>query len=423
MLPQRLLLCFVWVVFAACQAGGGLDDDSVTPAGDDDDDDDDDDDTVADDDTTPIPDGIPMGGTLSWQPNQGTPPAGTIRAGLFRVRFGEFVGEERWGAEVTQGALVGGDNVFIVYVDEAPPAGDLETSKGVGYAMYVPFVYVDVDASGLWNAGEAILGSTDRWLAWVEAEDGLPAWLVLAGAGPGWNLVTGVIEEDMEFDPVPDGATASTGLEIPTRGLPVESGVVPLDSDVLFPESGSVAAFHSGLFEGVPPAVPELFTTGVEGEGLPGPALVDWEISGPPPLDHLIPLGGGEGDDDSAGGDGPGFSVLGASYLILGYSDDGNGHFGDTCDALVAYVPPESTALIWMEPAWDDLLAAYYLAVIAQTRPGWAIQEGEFRRLLAVGAELLPPPPPGDDDSAGPQWPMGCGDDDDSAGDDDSSAP
>ena len=405
--PAPLTLLLALGLLSGCPEG---DDDDTTV----DDDDDDDDDDGDDDDATTPPAGVPMTGNLRWSPNDGALPAGAIRVGLFRMTFVGGVpsmGEETFSDQVTKGGLTG-NTLFTVYVEDMP--GDLDVVDGdTSAGVWVPFAYADSDASGGFNAGDGLIGTTDVFLAYIADEDeDLPGQLAAAGAGLGWNTVTYPTgPASAEFVSTPLGTNSTNGPEILSRLIPVAGGTVPLTTSLEVPAPSRVAAWWDG--SGTEPAAPQMFLQAVSNNGVPG-VFADWAVGGaPPPADHLEDMGP---------------TSVALYQAVVWYDGTEDDTFGGQCDLALGL--GVERILAYVEPPGADLDAAFALHV-ENARPGWKLIEGELNRPLASGMEIVPENSGGDDDddSAGgdfyDQLPDECrpvGDDDDSAGDDDDSA-
>ena len=421
---------------------GNLDDDDAS----DDDDDDDDDDASTDDDDFTIPPGIPLGGVIEYSPSDGTIPPGAVRVGLFSADADGFApAVERWSDEVTaKGGLLGGDNIYTVYVDGDPEEEEdfFPAGKGWEVALYYAFAYVDGDSSGDYNAGDPILGSSPDIFGFARSASGeTPADLSALGGGLGWNVVdylTLGADDGPDIAHAPEGTNSATGPELSADLLPQQSGTIPVSTDLLIPTGSAVGAFHSSIFggEGDPIAQFLLFPQVASNGELRGDTLVEWNITGPPPAAHLAPL--------------EGFGLNGASYLLLAWYDDGDlDYIGETCDIPLAAGHP--TLLLYIDAAALSLGEAFQAQLFGFPM-GWTIfdQDLEAPRPFASGMHLEPlsaldedegddddsagddddSAPGDDDDSAGPIDPVDTipaeclppGDDDDSAGDDDDSA-
>jgi hypothetical protein len=405
----------------ACE-DGDLDDDDDTPRLDEDDDDagEDDDDAGPNDDDVVIPDGIPIGGTLTYQNADGVVPEGNVLGGLFPAELGEAgatFGSERLSNFLAEG-LGGGIATFALYVPEELDAGELTPipgADGVSAATFAPFAYVDGNGSGGFNAGDVLLAATSDWVMYIAAASAEDIPEALEGAGLGWNLVRSV-GDDAEITHIPEGVNSSQGMSMRVRLLPVVSGTVPVDAEIAFPEGSRIAAWHgtlSGLMKGDAPANPVLFVTSAVNTLRED--LIDWAIDGAPPGDHIGTLPSEILSDTVLIAD-----LTGALYSQVGWVDDGDQIYDDQapCDLLIA---EGDKTLVWVAPPGQNLWLAYNLGVNLEQRPGWLLVDTRPRR-LSSGIDLNVVEGVGDDDDSAP-WnpydlPAECfGDDDDSAED------
>ena len=404
--------CLALTVVACPPPEGHLDDDDVTDDDDATDDDDgaDDDDATDDDDFT-IPPGTPLAGVIEYTPSAGEVPTGAVRVGLWHASQELAPEEERWSDQVTEGGLLGGDTVYTVYVEGEPEASDLfDTGAGFDLGFYVPFAYVDADASGGYTAGDPLLGTSEDLFIWISFEGDLPEYLAVTGGGLGWNVVAWEDvadgDDDLDIDHTPDGTGSTTGPEISVELLPVNSGTVPLTTSVLHPTGSVVAALHTSAIGGGPIVEDAVLFTheASNGELRGAELLLDWPLSGAPPADHLEELDGGLG-------------VLSAFYIVFGWYDDGDEVFtGGTCDTILTFGSPR--LLMYIDPSTLSPVSAFR-AWQYGVPMGWSLfdQDQETWRLLAAGVELVSVADldEGDDDDS-------AADDDDSAADDDDSA-
>ena len=402
-------------VLACPPPSGDLDDDDAVEDDDDFTDDDDnvvdDDSTVVDDDDFTIPPGTGLGGTILYQSATGELPAGPVRAGLALMGEEGLPAEERWTHMVSEEGGLIGDTIYTVYVEGEPPDEDffpvLEGDAEV--AIYFPFSYVDLDASGDYSASDDILGFSDLLHTFIRFEgedvpDGVQDW----GGGYGWNTVLFADltdeDEELDVDHTPDGTNSAIGPEIRVALLPNTGGTVPLTTDVLLPTGSVISAIHSSALDGDTPTVPdfERYTVPASNYELRAADLIDWQISGSPPAGHISPWG-----DDEA------FQVDAAHYVVLGYYDDGDQELTlGTCDTPLALGAPRF--LLWVEPSTLDLPTGFF-AWLMGVPMGWTLFDTELNtwRLLISGIELAPfAEVVGDDDDSA------AGDDDDSAGPD-----
>ena len=355
------------LVFGQACEDGVIPDDDDTPRLDSDDDDAgaDDDDAGPDDDDVVVPEGIPIGGGIAYQPTDGVVPSGDVRGGLFSVVVGKgsvVFGDERISDLIaTEKAGLGtGQATFTNYVPDVLETAELTPipgADGVLSAMFAPFAYVDGNGSGGFNGGDILIGGADDWILYVEAADKDDIPLELLGAGPGWNLVRDV-GPNAEIIHIPEGVNSSQGIAMRVKLLPVTGGDVPVTAAIAFPDGSQVAAWHgtlSGLLEGTPPANPVLFVTPAV-NGLRDP-LIDWSVTGTPPNDHVGALPPGllsetvlvEG-------------LTGALYSQVGWVDDGDALYdaGALCDLLIA---EGDKTLAWIASPGQDLGLAYSLGV------------------------------------------------------------
>ena len=402
-------------ILACPPPSGDLDDDDVVQDDDDfsDDDDagDDDDSAVVDDDDFTIPPGTGLGGTILYQSATGELPAGPVRAGLALMGAEGPPTEERWTQMVSEEGGLIGDTVYTVYVEGEPPDTDFfEILEGdAEVAIYFPFSYVDLDSSGDLSPADHILGFSQLLHAFFRFEGDDPPDVVEAwGGGYGWNTVEfGDIsddDEELDLDHTPEGTNSAIGPEIRVLLLPNGGGTVPLSTDVLLPTGSVVSAIHASALDTNTPTVPdfERYTVSASNYELRAEDLVDWQITGTPPANHLAPWG-----EDS------GFDVDVAMYLVVGYYDDGDQELSiGTCDTLLA--AGATRFLLWVEPSTLDLPTGFY-AWLMDVPMGWTLFDTQLEtfRLLASGIELG-------------AWDEVIGDDDDSAAsddDDDSAGP
>ncbi len=413
-----LLLAALALTFAACPPPeGSLDDDDTTDDDDDDDDDvSDDDDTGGDDDDFTIPPGIGLGGVLEYTPADGVLPPGAVRVGLVRLNPDGFVPDiERWSNEVSPDGLIGGDNIFTVYVEGDPDEADFfAAGDGWEVALYYIVAYVDAGASSTYTDDDAILGfSTDLFAFARGAAEDPPKELVALGGGYGWNVVDyeSLTEGEPDIEHFPEGTNSATGPEISVDLLPVTGGVIPVSTTHLIPEGSVLGAFHTSIFgEGTPVDDYLLFPQAMGNFELRGDLLLEWAIDGPPPAGHLGLL--------------EGFGVTGAIYLALGWYDDGDlDYSGGGCDIPLVAGYPE--ILMYVDPSSLTLTTAFQAQIFGFPM-GWTLFDQELTapRLFASGIQLedlsvLDGGGGDDDDSAGDDDDDRAGDDDDSAGDDD----
>ena len=406
----------------ACAPEGSLgvgDDDDISPG--DDDDDDDDDDTVGDDDDTVPPDGFPIGGTIHYSIADGTLAEAPVRVGFFLNLNWESVGVERFSAEVSESGLTAGGNIFTVYIDEVPESDLADVGLGVPVTSYFLFAYSDLDDSGSYNDADALLGASESIAVYFDAEtaEEIPFELSFVGAGPGWNFSAyeSLTSDAPSFD-WSENWNSSNGPSIEVELLPVESGTLPVSSDLWFPEGSTLAAVHASFVQAFDDAEvdvvsdPFLFQTGIENEG--GSWNYQWSLDGPPPDGHLFSVGSlaGPGSDpeDEPLARGEESSALMALYSVGSYFDDGDGVFSNdsACDRAESNDP--LWQLLWIEVDSLSLSDAFYSQVNGY-RMGWSLwnQETDILRALSAGVVLSFFTFGDDDDSAG-------GDDDDSAG-------
>ncbi|MCP4868760.1 MAG: hypothetical protein GY898_08580 [Proteobacteria bacterium] len=410
-----LTLLGLLLVIPGCPPPEGNLDDDDTSDGDDDDDDDDDDTTPPDDDDFTIPPGIPLGGVIEYSPADGEVPAGAVRVGLFAADPEGFApGEERWSNEVVgaEGGLLGGDNIYTVYVDGDPEEDEDFFPGGLGWevALYFLFAYVDGDASDDYNPGDPILGSSTDLFGFVRSDNPeAPDELVALGGGLGWNVVDYLsLGDDGEPDIThrPDGTNSSNGPELSVELLPQTSGTIPVSTSLFIPNGSAMGAFHLSIFGGEVIDDFLQFPQAVGNGELRGDTLAEWNITGPPPAAHLAPL--------------EGFGLNGAYYLLFAWYDDGDlDYIQGTCDTPLAVGFP--SLLMYIDPAALTLQQAFQSQIFGFPM-GWTLfdQELEAPRPFTTGIQLehlssLDDGGGDDDDSAGD-------DDDSSAGDDDDSA-
>ena len=418
------------LLFAQACEDGGLTDDDDTPRLDNDDDDAgaDDDDASSDDDDAVTPDGIPIGGIIGYQPNDGVVPPGDVRGGLFPASFDKTGAEfgDEWHSDLVAAAktsLAAGQATFAYYLPETLPAEALTPIpdvEGASSAIFAPFVYVDGNGGGGFDAGDTLLSGSPDWVLYLEAEDPEDLPPEFAGAGQGWNLVRNVVEQP-EITHHPTGVNSSQGMELRVRLLAVTGGDVPVATDMAFPDGSQIAAWHgtvSGLVAGDVPADPVQFVT-TAANSLRDP-LIDWPIQGMPPGDHIVDLPSALLSDTVAVPD-----LTGAVYSQVGWVDDGDATYDEAslCDLLIA---EGNKTLAWVTPPGQNLGLAFSLGVVLEQRPGWMLVDTRPRRLSA-GLALSPVEGIGDDDDSAGETPYDLpsecfGDDDDSAGDDDDSA-
>ena len=427
-----LLLLLVLVLgLYACPPAASLDDDDIVQP-DDDDDDDDDDDTGGggDDDDFTIPDGLPIGGNLLWQPSDGAVPAAQVRVGLFHVTAMPFNQAESFGALVAEEGLSGGSTIYTVYIKGEPESAEMIpfAEDSITAALYLPIAYIDENQDEGYDAGELLLGMGDSLVVFMEDLVPFPSALSGAGAGPGWNLLevsyfdAGV----MDFSHVPEGTNSSNGPSISSDLLPNMGGMTSVRTDVVVPEGGVVAAWHWTAFTDTPVTNYEQFVTAASNEAAPGGTLLGWTVEGEPPSAHIGVLPPPVGEEAEPEGGEATVALQGALYEAVVYFDDGDSAYTpSSCDTLLA--AGNQRTLLWMEPSTLRLSEAFALQRAGQPL-GWSLYDEPLDtwRPLAVGIDLLPSPLGDDDDSAGgdaAEIPPDClGDDDDSAGDDDDSA-
>jgi hypothetical protein len=411
------------LLFQGCPDEGG----DITPTpdvgSDDDDASVDDDDVGPNDDDIVIPEGIPIGGVLAYQPTDGSVPAGEVRGGLFVADLNTLAFGEEWHSDTIASAkvsLAAGQATFAYYVDEAPAEAVLsELLPGLRGAVFAPFSYVDGNASGGFNPGDTLLSGSSDWVAYLTAEDPDDIPDLMPGGGAGWNVLRDVLGT-MNVEHHPEGVNSSQGLEMRVRLLPVTGGDVPVDADISFPDGSLVAAWHgslSGLMEGAVPANPIQFVTPASNNLRDD--LIDWPISGQPPADHVGSL-----DPNLLSSTVAVPTLTGAVYSEVGWVDDGDLIYTPeaVCDLLIA---EGSKTLTWLASPGEDLALAFALGVAIEQRPGWLLIDTLPRR-LSSGLDLQIVDGVGDDDDSGAPYglPDACfGDDDDSADDDDSTAP
>ncbi len=413
------------LLWQGCPTEDGTVDPTPPDVTDDDDAGVDDDDAGPNDDDLVIPEGIPIGGSLAYQPTDGSVPAGDVRAGLFLAQAkGPTFGEE-WDSDLIAAAkvsLVAGQATYANYVEETVDAGLLtEVAKGVSAAMFAPFAYVDGDGSGGFNAGDTLLAGSGDWVVYIDAKDVDAVTDAIGSGGPGWNVARDVLGGELNLEHHPEGVNSSQGLTMRVRLLSVTGGDVPVDTDISFPDGSLVAAWHgslSGLMEIAAPANPVLFVTPASNNLRDD--LIDWPVNGTPPADHLGALDANLLSETVAVP-----NLTGAVYTEVGWVDDGDLVYTEEapCDLLIA---DGNKRLVWLTAPGQDLGLAFMFGVVLEQRPGWLLVDTLPRRLSSgIDLEILDGVGD-DDDSAGFPYdlPDSCfGDDDDSAADDDDSAP
>ncbi len=407
-----------------CPDDGGDIDPTPPDVSDDDDASVDDDDAGPDDDDLVIPEGIPIGGTLSYQPTDGTVPPGDVRAGLFLADPAGFTFAAEWHSDLVVPAktsLTAGQVTYANYLEETvEPELLVDIGGGVQGALFAPFTYVDGNGSGSFNGGDTLLSGSADWVVYIDAESEEDVVEALGSGGPGWNVLRDVLSGEIALEHRPEGVNSSQGLAMRVRLLSVTGGDVPVETDIAFPEGSLMAAWHgslSGLMEIEAPANPVLFVTPAVNNLRDD--LIDWSISGTPPADHV-----GDLDPDLLSGPVPVPGLTGALYTEVGWVDDGDLAYSAEapCDLLIA---DGNKTLVWLAAPGENLDLAFLLGVVLEQRPGWLLIDTLPRRLgSGIDMEILEGVGD-DDDSAGFPYdlPDDCfGDDDDSADDDDSGA-
>ncbi len=256
-----------------------------------------------------------------------------------------------WEGEVT-GASFGMDPGTV------PPEQIVEVEPGLSLAMYVPSLFEDLDADGVWDEGEIYVGVGHYWPVWIEGS--MPPEYQKAGLVEGWNAIELDFESEGEF------------IVGDSDAIPLAANLWPNDSIEIggsYGGSAPIGGQRLALISG------EAMSGGDMTDLLYDDSLTDpWSISvsGDAPESHIVV------QDE--------FGLSMAWEYPLAYADlDGTGgpSDGDLPTGFACY-GSDYVLLYWMAPA-ATVEAAFYYSYAWTPTYGWA--PGWFAAAVTPGTE------------------------------------